>query len=87
MFVEGREQDGVEVDRPKPVVGFLQADVLVDHRIREVHQAAAESKGPARSDLLHKEVAMILERRQSRGRRPRRRRVVRAGCFLIGLPP
>ncbi len=32
-FVERRQQHGVEVDGPDPIIGLFQADVLIDHRI------------------------------------------------------
>jgi hypothetical protein len=31
-LVEGRQTDGVEVDRPDTVLGLLESDVLVDRR-------------------------------------------------------
>lgn len=32
-FVERGQQDRVEVDRPQPIVGFLQTDPLIGERI------------------------------------------------------
>ena len=62
-FVEGRQQNRVEVNRPDPVVGLFQADVLVDHRIRKVQQAVLEPERAAGGDLLDEIVPGVLERR------------------------
>lgn len=55
-LLESREQNGGEVERPEPVTGFLQADVLINHRIREVQQPAAKAKCPVR--LAHISLVM-----------------------------
>jgi len=34
-LVEGCQQNGVEVDRPDPVVGLLEPDVLLDNRLSD----------------------------------------------------
>jgi hypothetical protein len=51
-FVEGRQSDGVEVNGPDPVVGFFQADVLINHRIGQVQQLVPKPKRPAASPVI-----------------------------------
>ena len=65
-FVECCQQDVVEMDRPDPVVGLLQSDLLVHHRVGELEQLLApKPKGAARRDALDLKVPGILERRQA----------------------
>jgi hypothetical protein len=53
-LIQCRKEHGVEVDRPDPVVGLLEADVAVGERIREIQQLAAEAKRTAfRALRLH----------------------------------
>ena len=52
------------------IVRLFQPDVLVDHRIREIQQSALKAERSAGGDLLHQEVARILDRRQPIGVRP-----------------
>jgi hypothetical protein len=62
-FVEGRQQGGIEVDGPDAVVGLFQTDVPIDHGTREVQEPVPKTERAACRDLLHQEVAGVLERR------------------------
>ena len=50
-FVEGRQQNRVEADRPDPVGGLFQAERLIDHRAGEKEQQPLEAKDPAARSL------------------------------------
>jgi hypothetical protein len=63
---------------------FLEADVLVGERIREIEELASEPEGAGRRDLLHEVVAGILECGQPRGMWARRRRVPRGRTAALG---
>ena len=65
VFVERRQQDGVEVDGPDAVFGFFEPDVLIDHGVGEIEQTVAEAEGAAGRDLLHEEVPGVLEGREA----------------------
>ena len=51
-LVECRQQDRVDVDRPDPIVGFLIPDLLINHRVRDVHEVMLETKCSAGGVLL-----------------------------------
>lgn len=56
----------MEVDRPQPVVGFLQTDPLIGECIGDLEQPLAEVKRAARGDGLREEVARVVRDGQSR---------------------
>ena len=60
-FVDFRQEHRPEVDRPDPVVGFFQADVMLFERVGDEEQLVLEAKGPGIRDPLDEEVARILE--------------------------
>lgn len=45
-LVHGRNEHGVEVDRPDPVVGFLEPDALIDEGVGEVDANALPAEPP-----------------------------------------
>jgi hypothetical protein len=49
-LVDFRQEHGSEVDRPDPVVGLLQTDVVIDQRVRDVEQFVLEAEGAACRD-------------------------------------
>ena len=61
-FVELPEQDRAEVERPDPVVGFVQANVKLLERIGDEEQLVFEPEGAGVGDALHEEVPRVLER-------------------------
>jgi hypothetical protein len=72
----------LEWNRPDPVVGFLQANVLIDHRVGEVQQAVLETKGAAGRDLLDDEIPRILGDGKALRIGPWRCPVLRSWCLL-----
>ena len=69
-LVEGCQQDGVQIDRPAPVVGFLHPDPLIGERVREVHNPLAEAKGVSGDDGFLQEVPRVVRRREARSISP-----------------
>lgn len=47
MFVEGRQQNRVEVNGPDAVVGLLEANLLIDHGVGEIQEPIAEPERAA----------------------------------------
>ena len=54
------------MDRPDSIVGFLEADALIDERVGDVEKFVLEAEGATGSDLLDEKVAWVLEREHAR---------------------
>src|SRR5882762_1934692 len=78
-FVEPREKDVTEVDRPDAIVHFLEADGVGCERVTDEEQASFESERAGVRDALHEEVPGILDGRQSGIVRAGRRLIARRG--------
>ena len=74
-LIARREEHGVEVDRPHAVVGFLQTDVLIHERVRDVEQPLLKAERARLGHAFHEEMAPVLWGRESLGVRPARRRI------------
>lgn len=78
-FVEFRQEHTPEVDRPDPVAGFLETDVMLLEGVGDEEEFVLESERPGAGDPFDDEVPRILQRRQLLGKAAERRTVVRAG--------
>jgi len=74
-FVDAREQNGAQVDRPDPVIDFLEPDVVRLERVGDEEELVLEPKRPGMGHALHEEVARIRERWKFFRIRPRGRDV------------
>ena len=78
-FVEPREEDVTEVNRPDAIVYFLEADGVGCERVTDEEQASFEPERAGVRDALHEEVPGILDGRQSGIVRAGRRLIARRG--------
>ena len=62
-FVHASEQDVAEVNRPDPVVDFLEADRMLLKRVGEEEQPLLQANHACIGDALDEEVAEILAHR------------------------
>jgi len=67
-FVELGQEDRAEVDRPDPIVGFFEAEVVLLQGIRDEEQLVLEAKRAGVGHPLDQEVAGVGERRQVLGK-------------------
>ena len=65
-FIEAREQDGAEVNRPDAIVDFFEADMVRVEGGGEVQQSGLKADCARIGHALHQEVARVFERRQLR---------------------
>jgi hypothetical protein len=76
------EKNRVEVKRPDPALGFLEADVMKGPCIRDVEEALLKAHRPRPRDPLHEEVTRILLRGGSRRIRAARRVIAGRGSSV-----
>lgn len=67
-FVDRGEQDGPEVDRPDPIVGFLEADVVLFQGIGDEEQLGLQPERAGVGHPLDQEVPRMLQRGQVLGK-------------------
>jgi hypothetical protein len=92
-FVDARQPDVAEVDRPDSIIDFLEAEDLLLERVRDEEQAFLESDRPCVRHPLGNVMARVLDGwdvpRVRTGRRPVQRRGRPASeklmrAFLVG---
>lgn len=64
-FVERRQQDRLQADRPQAVVGFFRTDLLIGQGVGDVEQPFPEPEGAAGGAALDEEMPGVLQLRQS----------------------
>jgi hypothetical protein len=80
-FIDAAEQDVAEVNRPNPIVDFLEAHGMLLQGVGEKEQPLLQANGARVGDTLDEKVAGVFDRRQrarvgprggvvQRGRRP-----------------
>jgi hypothetical protein len=91
-FIDAAEQDVAEVNRPNPIVDFLEAHGMLLQGVGEKEQPLLQANGARVGDTLDEKVAGVFDRRQrarvgprggvvQRGRRPIAQGLV--GPFII----
>jgi len=66
-FVDAAEQHVAEMNRPDPVVDFLEADGMLLQRMGDEQEALPHADGARVGDALDEEMARILHGRQGTG--------------------
>ena len=82
-FVDAAEQHVTEMNRPDPVVDFLEADGVLLQRIGDEQQALPQADGARVGDALDEEMARILHGRQGAGIGAGRGAVERGGRAIL----
>lgn len=72
-FVVPTDRETAQPEGPQPVVHFFEPEVLIDQRLAEEADLPAPRDTAVAVDGPHLEVRGIVERRQARGQRARRR--------------
>src|ERR1041384_7420779 len=83
VFVEDAEQRRPEVDRPDPVVCFLQTDALATEHLADEQVLALPLDAPVRSNTANDQMPLVLDCWHAVGHLPSRGCVVRSWRLAI----